>query len=730
MAMTGGISKLVHTGYCDGNTNAPIKVYVYYKSVQSDVSNTSTVHCGMYVDVASGWSIGAWSDFNYGSYIGTTSNTFDGDIPNFSGRRWLVENKSFQVQHNNNGEASATIYWKWGAYSTWGKIEAPSGSFTITLPTIKRGASIESAKDMILGRACDISWTPINSSHKYRIKLSLGNWNVTLPSTSSYIEPNSTATYKYSDYVISGTETANGTTIYNELPNSPYGNMSIALITYGSDGKEIGTNNSTFKVVIPDDVVPTVGDITLTPETITLLSGSSSTLLVKGRNKLNISVSGSTAGTGSTIKSYSFSGQNVSMTGTSASITSTSVINPSIKEASVALTYTVTVTDHRGRSASASKTITCYNYAAPLFSSFTVSDRVVENGVAKMTCTYKITYHSVNSTNKINSLQIYGAKSTINCSGWSTTTSNGIVTASGSTTINLGTDNTSVFNVYAVVKDDYGSSKQSQIKTAHGESRIINITPNGTGIAVGKMAKQNEMFDCRWPANFDDTITAKYGRFVTTTDAGPYIQNNVPLRVGDASGQHIDFDGNEIVSKQNATTPGPLYLNGSVIGLYVWDSTDNGNDSDDLTLYVTKDSTSRCVVSLPTYNRSYESSPNMYITSYGTFGRSASSSRRYKTDISDVKDNALDPYNVLNIPVRQFKYNKDNIPVHKNIEDTYIGFIAEEVEQAYPAAAEYDEDGRVEMWNIKVIVPAMLKIMQDQQKEINELKAEIEQLKK
>ena len=46
----------------------------------------------------------------------------------------------------------------------------------------------------------------------------------------------------------------------------------------------------------------------------------------------------------------------------------------------------------------------------------------------------------------------------------------------------------------------------------------------------------------------------------------------------------------------------------------------------------------------------------------------------------------------------------------------------EEVAQAYPAAAEYREDGQVEMWNIKVLFPALLKIVQDQQKEIEYLK--------
>lgn len=137
MAMTGGTAKLVHTGYCDSNSNLPIKVYVYYKTSTNSSTLKSTVTCGMYVTTPSGWDIGEWGDYN-GSYVGTKSLTFDGSIPNFSGTRWLVENKSFTVNHNaTTGKATATIYWKWGVNSSWGQCINPSGSFTITLPTIQ-----------------------------------------------------------------------------------------------------------------------------------------------------------------------------------------------------------------------------------------------------------------------------------------------------------------------------------------------------------------------------------------------------------------------------------------------------------------------------------------------------------------------------------------------------------------------------------------------------------------
>jgi hypothetical protein len=119
----------------------------------------------------------------------------------------------------------------------------------------------------------------------------------------------------------------------------------------------------------------------------------------------------------------------------------------------------------------------------------------------------------------------------------------------------------------------------------------------------------------------------------------------------------------------------------------------------------------------------------MYITSSGTFGRSTASSERYKKDITDVTDAELNPYKILDIPVRQFRYNENNIPVDGKPDDLYIGLIAEEVNKAYPTATEYTEDGQVEMWNIKVLFPALLKVVQDQQKEIDALKAEINNMK-
>lgn len=57
------------------------------------------------------------------------------------------------------------------------------------------------------------------------------------------------------------------------------------------------------------------------------------------------------------------------------------------------------------------------------------------------------------------------------------------------------------------------------------------------------------------------TITCNRIIAKTTTDAEATTANSVALITGNPSGQHLEFDGNEIISKLNGTTGGVLYIN-------------------------------------------------------------------------------------------------------------------------------------------------------------------------
>lgn len=102
---------------------------------------------------------------------------------------------------------------------------------------------------------------------------------------------------------------------------------------------------------------------------------------------------------------------------------------------------------------------------------------------------------------------------------------------------------------------------------------------------------------------------------------------------------------------------------------------------------------------------------------------SATSSRRYKHDIADISKEELNPERLYNLPVRQFIYNLDYIePDDQRYGETVCGFIAEEVEKIYPVACEYNANSTPENWDIRYIIPPMLALIQNQHKEIEQLK--------
>lgn len=114
--------------------------------------------------------------------------------------------------------------------------------------------------------------------------------------------------------------------------------------------------------------------------------------------------------------------------------------------------------------------------------------------------------------------------------------------------------------------------------------------------------------------------------------------------------------------------------------------------------------------------------PNIRQESDGYLRYTSSSSSKYKHNIVDINTVAeLDPYKLLNIPVRAFKYNDDYLNEGDQRFDTLIpGFIAEEVHDVYPIAVDF-RGGEPETWASNYVVPAMLALIQDFAKRLDAL---------
>lgn len=149
-----------------------------------------------------------------------------------------------------------------------------------------------------------------------------------------------------------------------------------------------------------------------------------------------------------------------------------------------------------------------------------------------------------------------------------------------------------------------------------------------------------------------------------------------------------------------------------------------------------------------THSNYYESGDNiranyLYIASLGSASQQAlycstnsgivgtdSSSKRYKNSIADVTDEMLDPKRLYDLPVRQFKWNEGHFDAAEGYDygTVNIGFIAEEVAEFYPYATVLSKDGDIESWEVRRILPAMLSLIQEQKKMIDDLTDRVSKL--
>lgn len=338
MAMTGGTAVLVKTGYPNYGTETsfPLRLYVYYKVVSQDKVNAiTTMSLGMYFVVPDAWYVGPWSD--YGSYLGTTSNTFSAPIgSNFSGTKWLVENVTFKVQHDAQGKGTASIKWKWGVDSSYGQMESPSGTVTVSLPDIPRASSVSAGGSVNAGSALTIYVSRAVASFTHTLRYAFGSVSGTI---ATGVETSCSWTIPYSFLL--------------QFPSATSGKGTIYCDTY-SGNTLTGTTSCEFTVMAPDND-------TTKPKASMMLSPSGSVpavfdgLYIRGKTAVKADFTASSDY--STVKSYALSVEGKTVSGDPAI--------SSILSSSGTVTVTGTVTDARGYVRTITEDITVQPYDTP-----------------------------------------------------------------------------------------------------------------------------------------------------------------------------------------------------------------------------------------------------------------------------------------------------------------------------------------------------------------------------
>lgn len=307
-------------------------------------------------------------------------------------------------------------------------------------------------------------------------------------------------------------------------------------VTTKNGSTKVGdVSTKSFTVKVPSDAVPTVGTIRLNPEDV-LISGLYYNYLIKEKNKLTISVYECEASEGSKIKSYKFSGPSVNST--VESMDSTASISVNSVNSFGSLSYKVTVTDARGRVASNTQIIQCYNYQAPYFMNFSTS----RDGTT-LYYTYKVFFFDVDNKNSA-VVNIYVDGKIVD------TIEDVISNQSETRTLTLSSDTT--HQVYATVTDAIGGYSTSNDNTVFSDTKILNISKEYFGLAFGKMCEQNG-FECDWDAQFNRDVNIG-GDLVVDEDIHT---NNLKVKGNIILGPNstinygkIDMDGDFVTSDE------------------------------------------------------------------------------------------------------------------------------------------------------------------------------------
>ena len=451
-------------GYSDANS--PDCYYVSWELTgQSIEGNYSDIK---YSVVGAGGKNEYWYVYVQEKYVtvnGTTKSsttiqeTYNGTVA-FSG--------TARIYHNNDGKKSFTIsaggaFYYYGAYNS-------TGSGTWELPQIARATTPSlAATSVTMGNTVRITLTPADSSFKHKLRYEFGSLVsqiAGLPSGEGFTSQGTT-THDFTP----------PTSLGSQIPSANSGTCKLICYTYKSDGTHIGTTNVNITLSVPS-YTPAISQIGITG--IDTLSD----MYVQGKSKMQVAIT-ATSSYGATIKSYSTVLDGKTYTGQSFT---SSALGSGSKSA------VVTVTDTRGKTASltsAAKPV--YAYSNPTISGFTV---VRQSDGTTVVATVTGTVASVNSKNaKSVTVTLNGQTKTVTPSAYSVSVS--------ATFTGVSTDKT--FEAVAKLHDSYTYAEMSTILST--VKVTVDYYKDGTGIAFGKVAESNNLFECDWPAKLNKGLT-------------------------------------------------------------------------------------------------------------------------------------------------------------------------------------------------------------------------------
>ena len=282
------------------------------------------------------------------------------------------------VSHNADGSKSISVSASFSCDNTSYYVpRTGSCSGSLTLTTIPRASSISIDSPSIeCGNTININGSSASKNFTHKI---YATWN---GKTSELVTIASGTTTPSFSYTIP-------TSWEKDLPNSTSGIATFTLETF-SGSNSVGSKSVNATIKVRSGVVPSIGTVSIS-DTNSICTGIGQYVQSQSRLKFSIATSGSQ---GSTVTSVStkFEGQ----TYNSSSFTTGTV------QGSGTLSYVITVTDSRGRTASKSGSVTVSAYSSPSLTNVTAKRANSSYVVDEESGTYALLHFKVGFTSLSN----------------------------------------------------------------------------------------------------------------------------------------------------------------------------------------------------------------------------------------------------------------------------------------------------------------------------------------
>ena len=382
---------------------------------------------------------------------------------------------SLTISHAADGTKSFSITVEAGIYQ-WAINCSGSGSFTLN--TIPRASSISSVTSSVTvdgSNSVTVNISRNSTAFTHKVKFAFGSYSqeyTGVATSKSYAPP---------------------MTWLNAIPNATSGTATVTVTTYNGSTQIGSAVSKNFTVNVPSSVVPTLGTFSATIVNNTV--PSSWGIYVQDKSQCKLQISNASGAYSSTIKAYSIKQGSTTLS------TSSSVTTP-VLAVTGGITYTATITDSRGRTASKTVSIQVYAYIPPSVTS-ALSQRCLQNGTLNDNGTYikatgKFSFASCNGKNSATA-KVYFKKP--EDASWSTGvafSSNVPVVIAGSASID------SSYQVMYEVTDAFTTVQFiDMLSTAF---TTMDFKKGGKGVAIGKVSEYDNLFDVGMPSKFHEGL--------------------------------------------------------------------------------------------------------------------------------------------------------------------------------------------------------------------------------